>query len=150
MSKRDKLDVANALLAKAAGDEAGLRALADHSDVPDHVVGFLAQQAIEKSLKAVLTARRVHFERSHDIDYLCGLIEDDGLDLTEALKAAVSLTPWAVEFRYADPFAPNPLDRTEALATVAAVRQWAEKAISGKRSEPSSDSPEDQTATGKQ
>ncbi len=123
MSKRDELDVANALLAKAAGDEAGLRALADHSDVPDHVVGFLAQQAIEKSLKAVLTARGMHFERSHDIDYLCGLIEDDGLDLTDDLKTAVSLTPWAVEFRYTDPFTPNPLDRTEALATVAAVRQ---------------------------
>jgi HEPN domain-containing protein len=139
LSKRDELDVANALLAKAAGDEAGLHALADHNDVPDHVVGFLAQQAIEKSLKAVLTARGARFERSHDIDYLCGLIEDDGLDLTEDLKAAVSLTPWAVEFRYADPFSPNPLNRVEALATVAAVRQWAEKAISEKRSEPSSD-----------
>jgi HEPN domain-containing protein len=145
LSKRDELDVANALLAKAAGDEAGLHALADHSDVPDHVVGFLAQQAIEKSLKAVLTARRVPFERSHDIDYLCGLIEDDGLDLTDDLKAAVSLTPWAVEFRYADPFAPNPLDRADALTTVGAVRQWAEQAISKKRVGLSSDPSEDQT-----
>lgn len=71
------------------------------------------------------------------------MIEDDGLDLTEDLKAAVSLTPWAVEFRYADPFAPNPLDRAEALTTVSAVRQWAEQTISGKRSEPSFDSPDD-------
>jgi hypothetical protein len=40
LSKRDELAVARALLAKAAGDEAGLRALADRDDVPDHVAGF--------------------------------------------------------------------------------------------------------------
>jgi HEPN domain len=59
---------------------------------------------IEKALKAVLTARDMPFERSHDIDYLCDLIESAGLDLTPELKAAVALTPWVVEFRYADPY----------------------------------------------
>lgn len=86
MSKRDEQDVADALIAKASGDEAGLRALTDKSDVPDHVAGFLAQQAIEKALKAVLTARDVPFERSHDIDYLCDLIEGAGLALTPELR----------------------------------------------------------------
>jgi HEPN domain-containing protein len=140
LSKRDALDVARALLTKAAGDEAGLCAVADSDDVPDHVAGFLAQQAIEKSFKAVLTARGVHFERSHDIDYLCGLIEDDGLDLADDLKAAVTLTPWAVEFRYADPFESSPLDRTKALEMVVAVREWADRTVSEKRSEPPTDS----------
>jgi hypothetical protein len=37
LSKRDEHDVADALLAKAVGDEAGLSALVDHHDVPDHV-----------------------------------------------------------------------------------------------------------------
>jgi HEPN domain-containing protein len=134
LSKRDEQDVADALLAKAGGDEAGLRALADNLDVPDHVAGFLAQQAIEKALKAVLTARDVSFERSHDIDYLCGLLEDAGLDLTPKLKAAAALTPWAVEFRYADLFDAAPLDRSEALATVVAVREWATQAISTEKS----------------
>ncbi|MGH2833008.1 MAG: HEPN domain-containing protein [Solirubrobacteraceae bacterium] len=132
--------MAHALLAKATGDEAGLRALADNTDVPDHVAGFLAQQAIEKSLKAVLTARGLHYERSHDIDYLCGLIEDNGLELTERIKAAVALTPWAVEFRYAEPLEPNPLDRNKALATVSAVREWANQTISEKRPTAASDS----------
>jgi hypothetical protein len=125
LSKRDEHDVAEALLAKASGDEAGLRALLDHPDVPDHVAGFLAQQAIEKTLKAVLTARGVPFERSHDIDYLCSLIEESGLKLTSELQEAMALTPWAVEFRYADPFDALPLDRAETLATVTAVREWA-------------------------
>ncbi|HEV3095044.1 MAG TPA: HEPN domain-containing protein [Solirubrobacteraceae bacterium] len=89
MSKRDEHDVADALLAKAVGDEAGLRALVDNHDVPDHVAGFLAQQAIEKAIKAVLIARNIPFERKHDIDYLCSLIEDAGLDLAPELSAAV-------------------------------------------------------------
>lgn len=139
MSKRDEQDVANALLAKAGGDEAGLRALAERHEVPDHVAGFLAQQAIEKSLKAVLTARDVAFERSHDIDYLCDLVESAGLDLTPELKAAVALTPWAVEFRYADPYDVAPLDRADALATVTAVREWATGVISP--SEPAGSQP---------
>ncbi len=133
MSKRDGHDVAEALLAKAAGDEAGLRVLADHPDVPDHVAGFLAQQAIEKSLKAVLTARGVPFERSHDIDYLCSLIEESGLPVSSELRKAVAMTPWAVEFRYAEPFDASPLDRAEALATVVAVRGWASRTIDATR-----------------
>jgi len=68
LSKRDEHDVADALLAKAIGDEAGLRALVANHDVPDHVAGFLAQQAIEKAVKAVLIARGVPFERKHDLD----------------------------------------------------------------------------------
>ncbi len=147
MSKRDEYDVADALLAKAVGDEAGLRALADHHDVPDHVAGFLAQQAIEKALKAVLTARDVPFERRHDIDYLCSLIEDVGLDLTPELKAAVALTPWAVEFRYADPFDAPPLDRAGALETVVAVREWATRVIGAERPEKSQPDSSSETET---
>jgi hypothetical protein len=71
----------------------------------------------------------VPFERSHDIDYLYGLLEDAGLEPIPELKAAVALTPWAVEFRYADPFNAAPLDRTDALATVVAVREWATRVI---------------------
>jgi hypothetical protein len=73
MSKRDEHDVANALLAKTGGDEAGLRALVDHHDVPDHVAGFHAQQAIEKTLRAVLTARDVPFERRLSVCHRRGL-----------------------------------------------------------------------------
>ncbi|HST54779.1 MAG TPA: HEPN domain-containing protein [Solirubrobacteraceae bacterium] len=139
------------LLAKASGDEAGLRALVDNPEVPDHVAGFLAQQAIEKALKAVLTARGVPFERSHDIDYLCGVIEDSGLPLTYELRAAVALTPWAVEFRYADPFDARPLDRADTLTTVVAVREWATHAMSLKgsaASQPTSSSEADTSNAG--
>lgn len=57
LSKRDEHDVASALIEKAAGDEVGLRVLAENYEVPDHVVGFLAQQAVEKSPNATSAAR---------------------------------------------------------------------------------------------
>lgn len=129
MSKRDVQDVANALLSKARGDAAGLSVLVDHADVPDHVSGFLAQQAIEKAFKAVLTAREVRFERSHDLDYLSVLLEDSGLSLPTAVRAAVVLTPWAVEFRYGDSLQSGTLDRTEVQATVAVVIAWANDTV---------------------
>ena len=42
MPARDEVDVAKVLLTKARGDEAGLRALGEHPEVPDDVVGFHA------------------------------------------------------------------------------------------------------------
>ena len=39
MPARDEVDVANLLLTKALGDEAGLRALREHPEVPDEIVG---------------------------------------------------------------------------------------------------------------
>lgn len=131
MSRRDRSDVARELLAKAVGDEAGLRALVDHDDVPDHVAGFLAQQAVEKSLKAVLMKHGVHYERSHDLDYLCDLIEDGGFEPPESLRSAVAFTPWAARFRYEGPFDPPALERAQALRTVVSIREWATKAIGG-------------------
>jgi len=125
LSRRDAHDMAEALLAKARGDAAGLRALVGHEDVPDHVPGFLAQQAIEKAIKAVLTARESEFDRSHDLDYLCGLLEDAGLELTPELRSAVSLTPWAVDARYTGPFDAPALDRQATAKTVDAVLAWA-------------------------
>jgi len=51
------LDLAASLLMKARDDLRALRVLAQHAEVSDEVVGFHAQQAVEKAVKAVLTAR---------------------------------------------------------------------------------------------
>jgi hypothetical protein len=53
--------------------------------------------------------------------------------LSAELRAAVTLTPSAVEFRYADPFEASPLDRGETLVTVAAVVAWAARTIETSR-----------------
>jgi len=49
-------ELALLLVRKAEGDESILDRLLDDADVPDDVLGFHAQQAIEKRLKAVLAS----------------------------------------------------------------------------------------------
>ncbi|MGA2470791.1 MAG: HEPN domain-containing protein [Solirubrobacteraceae bacterium] len=113
------------LIAKARGDAAAAIALADRSEVPDAVVGFHAQQAVEKALKAVLLARGVNYQFRHDIAYLCELLDDDGVQLPDEVARADTLTPWAAEFRYEDPPSDESFDRGEAVETASRVLAWA-------------------------
>ena len=69
-------DVARTLLSKARGDALALARLADDPDIPDDILGFHAQQAAEKLLKAVLSAYGVGYNRTHNLSYLKGLLED--------------------------------------------------------------------------
>ncbi len=63
-------ELALLLVRKAEGDESILDKLLDDSDVPDDMLGFHAQQAIEKRLKAVLAFHEVDYDRTHSIGYL--------------------------------------------------------------------------------
>jgi HEPN domain-containing protein len=65
-------DLAEELLDLGRDDEAAARALLDVGSVSDAIVGFHAQQAVEKALKAVLASRGVEFPFTHD---LSGLVE---------------------------------------------------------------------------
>ncbi len=128
MPKRDSGDLARLLARKAASDEAILTKLLDDPEVPDDVLGFHAQQAVEKLLKAVLAARGASVERTHSVAYLLALLAD--LDVAEPPRAEElhSLTPWATEFRYEEVFGAE-LDRVRARELVAAIRVWADEAI---------------------
>ncbi len=60
-------ELAQLLMEKAAGDEKILLRLIDDEDIPDDGLGFHAQQAVEKMLKAVLARNEVSYERTHNI-----------------------------------------------------------------------------------
>ena len=62
--------------------------------VPRHVCWF-AQQAAEKTLKAVLIFLQIDFPRTHDLDLLRNLVPD-GWQLKEVCPDLASLTQWAV------------------------------------------------------
>jgi HEPN domain-containing protein len=74
----DARDGARALLARALDDEEAARALQNVDSVPDAVVGFHAQQAVEKALKAVLVRKEVSYRFTHDVAYLTELCESSG------------------------------------------------------------------------
>lgn len=128
MPKRESTDLARVLSSKAASDEAILAKLLDDPDVPDDALGFHAQQAAEKLLKAVLAYHDVEFERTHNIEYLAGLLKDNGISAPPSATELHELTPWAIEFRYEEPFGRSSIDRKRVGELVKAVRDWANKA----------------------
>ena len=72
-------DLSLLLMEKAAGDEKILLRLVDDDDIPDDGLGFHAQQAVEKMVKAVLAHNGVSYERTHNIAYLLKLLDGVGI-----------------------------------------------------------------------
>ena len=60
---------------------------------------FHAQQAAEKSIKAVLAQHEVSFGRSHDLAYLLGLLPPS-LSIPVSLVELPVLNKFAVQYRY--------------------------------------------------
>lgn len=128
--ERSGIDLARLLLKKAAGDQTALRELLTAKDVPDAILGFHAQQAVEKSIKAALATHDVPYERTHNIAYLRSLVvESHGIDVPANIAEADFLSPWAVEFRYDAPVDEEPLDRNKTLDLVVSVVEWANSIV---------------------
>ena len=65
--------VAAMLLDAAREDAKAVRALSQLPEISDTILGFHAQQSIEKALRAVLSSSGVAFRRTHDIAELLAL-----------------------------------------------------------------------------
>lgn len=61
---------------------------------------FHAQQAAEKSLKALLTWHNIHFRKVHDLREIGGRLIKVDPTLKDILRQAEKLTPFAIAFRY--------------------------------------------------
>lgn len=135
--KRDLHDVAIRFARKARSDEIALDKLADDPDVPDDVIGFHSQQALEKLLKASLAHAGVAPPRIYDLGELLTLLEDAGQSPPVSMSDARVLVPWAVEFRY-DDLLEERLDRDASREAVEKMRAWvdgllAKAKLSGRR-----------------
>lgn len=124
MSRPEAQDVAGLFLRKANSDLAAARTLAADIDQDDAVVGFHAQQAVEKALKAVLsTVLTDEVPRTHDINYLLRQLANNGVVVPPRLTAARLLSPWAVTMRYDD--VEEALDRAAAIEAAVHAIEWA-------------------------
>jgi HEPN domain-containing protein len=121
-------DLARVLLALARDDDIALRALIDGKGVSDAVIGFHAQQAVEKSLKAVLAAQALEFPYSHDLDGLVELCVDAGVEVPSDLSGVEALSPFGVQFRYGA-FEPARLERKQAVRWSEAAVTWAARVV---------------------
>ncbi len=121
-------ELALLLMGKAQGDESILDKLLDDHDIPDDVLGFHVQQAVEKRLKAVLAFNEVAYEHTHSVSYLTALIEKHGIDLPGCREEIEGLTPWAVAARY-DGMFEKVLDRAAARTLVSEMRDWSGRRV---------------------
>ncbi len=110
------------LLRRAQGDLQACRVLADDTDIEDNIVGFHAQQTVEKALKGALVLAGVELPRTHDLAVLVDQVEAAGTKVPDELASIDWLTPWAAELRYDEATA---LDRAAALGVAQSAAEWA-------------------------
>ena len=123
-----EFEEAQLLLRKAREDADAVAKLAPDGNTADAIVGFHAQQAVEKALKAVLAAFGEDFPWTHDLRYLIERLDDLETPPPSSLHEVRVLAPWAVEFRYGETI-DDPLDREQAGELVTETIAWAEAQI---------------------
>lgn len=113
--------------AKAEEDATAVRELVGNHHISDRIVGFHAQQAVEKYLKSVIAARGDTYLPRHDIDYLLDVLEGaPGDRLPTERDLLTALTVYAVPLRYEELADTEPLDRAATERLVDEVAAWAQ------------------------
>ena len=90
---------------------------------------FHAQQAAEKTLKAVLIFLEIDFPRTHNIRTLLDLLPE-GVDVPQEVEESAILTDYAVESRY--PMNTEPVydeEYRQVIILAEVVVSWAERLI---------------------
>jgi HEPN domain-containing protein len=113
------------LARKASEDAVALSEFEGNSNIADSILGFHAQQAIEKWLKAVLADKGIDFEYTHDLRRLIELVEELGIKFPFITGEVVMYTEFAVPLRYEDLLDAEPLDRGAAVSLIGEVEAWA-------------------------
>lgn len=109
-------------LRKARGDLYSAKVLAERADTPDENIGFCIQQAVEKSLKALLNHHQIQAPRTHDLTRLAELAA--ALDPAPPLdpELLMQAQPFAVAWRYDDE--PQSIDRQALIVAAEALLDW--------------------------
>ena len=94
---------------------------------------FDAQQAAEKSIKAVFIANKIRFPFTHDIGKLLELLADGGVTIPKFVREAVILTDSATFGRYPGPkVMATTRSHARAVRIAEKVLRWAERKVAAK------------------
>ena len=88
------------------------------------VLGFHAQQAVEKLLKTLISARSVPFELTHNLVRLAKVWHDLGETLPATPIALPDLNDFAVEYRYDLLFQHAATRQADLCTTVRLIREY--------------------------
>lgn len=126
MPERDPKAEAAVLARKASDDATAMQLLASNQEISDEIIGFHAQQAVEKWLKAVLGSRGVEFEYTHDLHRLIAEVTAAVGEFPFDIPQVVALTEHTVPLRYDEILDSEPLHRAATVALVEEVGKWAD------------------------
>jgi HEPN domain-containing protein len=118
------------MLSMARKDLSALENMTNRDTFADEIFGFHSQQAVEKALKAWLSALGVVYPKIHDLEELLATLSDHGQDTTP-YEQLVDLNDFAVQYRY-DAFTDlgDELDRTKLVRDITELIANVEKAVS--------------------
>lgn len=122
MSKADRLEETRRWLRYAHEDLTSAEAMIGRPDFVPRQACWLAQQASEKAIKAVLVFLQADFPKSHDLDGLRNLIPE-GWQLKENHPDLSGLSEWAVEARYPGDW-PDAVEADTRIAVEQARAVW--------------------------
>lgn len=88
-------------------------------------LGFHAQQAVEKSLKAIVALRNIEMKRTHNLAELVRVLQEEGESVPLSIEEVLVINPFAVEFRYDDEIIPV-ISREELKMRMDRIMDWAE------------------------
>jgi HEPN domain-containing protein len=126
------------LLKKGKDDAYLLSRCIEDPMMPAWTLGFHAQQAVEKALKAVLADYGVEYPRTHSLALLLDLIQKQDATLPPDAFDLPRLTPFGVLLRYdeePDESEQLAFDRRWALECVRRTLEWAEKLLAERKGE---------------
>ena len=130
-NKENSERYAKELVELAQRDEIAFQVLRKSSEVDFSIIGFHAQQAVEKLIKAVLTHHGLDFPFTHDLVALHKILVDAQIPNPFQIAEVKRLTPYAVTSRY-DLERDEILDESQARDMVALAMTWASKIIFSK------------------
>lgn len=104
-----------------------MRHLASNPEIDDESVGFHAQQAVEKWIKAVMASHDLPQMRKHNLALLLDILAGAGIEAPPGADWLDDLSIYAVPLRYDERLDIEPLDREAVVALVDAVGDWAER-----------------------
>ena len=96
---------------------------------------FHLQQAVEKSLKAILNFLNIQFPKTHEIDFLLKLMKKNKIDVPEKILSTTHMSRYAVISPY--PSDGDMIERKEYLQSIklaTLVLKWA-KTITDKKAD---------------
>lgn len=124
MSELEGTRLATLLARKAKEDATAVREFAANPEISDGIIGFHAQQAVEKWLKTVMALHDIPQARIHDLGRLLQMLEGAGIELPANADQLDELTIYAVPLRYDDLLDAEPLDRQDTMHLVEVVESW--------------------------